>query len=103
MNIQMHPSGEKIYKINFDQPKVFARMDIFLMIADFFGTGFPQYTADMFDKPVGWSDDPNSRRRQEVILDMRQALFCFLNEEAAKTTVVCSGDIILTKTRENVN
>ena len=34
---------------------------------------------------------------------MRQALICFENEERAKTTVVCAGDMILTKTRENIN
>ena len=73
----MYPSGEKIFKIDLDSPKVLARMDIFLMIADFFKSGFPKYSAEMFDKPVGWTDDPNSCRRQEIIVDMRQALFCF--------------------------
>ena len=34
---------------------------------------------------------------------MRQALICFENEQHAKTTVVCAGDLILTKTRENIN
>ena len=63
MNVSMFPSGEKIFKIDLDQPKVLAKVDIFLMIADFFRTGFPQYSADMFDKPNGWSGDPNSSRR----------------------------------------
>ena len=103
MNIQMAPSGEKIFKINFEQPKVLARADIFLMIGDFFRSGFPVYTQDMHDKPNGWSDDPNSYRRQEILVEMRQALFCFSNEESAETTVVCAGNMILTKTRENVN
>ena len=63
MNILMNPSGEKIFKIDFDQPKVVARVDIFLMIGDFFRSGFPVYTADTLDKPNGWSDDPNMVRR----------------------------------------
>ena len=77
INIQIAPSGEKIYKINFEQPKVLARVDIFLMIADFFQSGLPKYTADMPDKPNGWSDDPSSIRRREVLIEMRQALICF--------------------------
>ena len=67
----MAPSGEKIYRINFDQPKVLARADIFLMIGDFFRSGFPKYTAETYDKPNGWSDDPNSLRRQEILVEMR--------------------------------
>lgn len=101
MNIEMAPSGEKIYKINFEQPKVLARVDIFLMIGDFFQSGFPQYTADMLDKPNGWTDDPSNVRRREVLIEMRQALFCFENEEGAKTTVVCAGNMILDSTKEN--
>ena len=34
---------------------------------------------------------------------MRQALICFENDERAKTTVVCAGNMILTKNRENIN
>ena len=41
---------------------------------------------------------------------MRQALVCFSNSDdsggivdAKTTTVVCAGDIFLTKTRENIN
>ena len=34
---------------------------------------------------------------------MRQGLICFENESDAKQTVVCVGDLILTKTRENIN
>ena len=34
---------------------------------------------------------------------MRQALVCVPNETTAKATVVCSGDMIITKTRENIN
>ena len=103
MNIEMFPSGEKIYKINVEQPKLVARGDVFLMIFDFFKSGFPDYEkADMMDKPNGWSNDPNSARRQEILLEMRQALVCFSNEESAEQTVVCAGDIILTKTRENI-
>ena len=41
MEIDMFPSGEKIYKINLEQPKLLARADIFLMIGDFFRSGFP--------------------------------------------------------------
>ena len=101
--MDMFPSGEKIYKINLEQPKVLARADIFLMIGDFFRSGFPQYTIDTFDKPNGWTDDPNSARRQEIVVEMRQALVYFENEDLGKTTVVCSGDMFLTKTRENIN
>lgn len=103
MNISMFPSGEKIYKIILEQPKVLARADIFLMVGDFFKSGFPQYTRSSSDKPNGWTDDPNSVRRQEIILEMRQAFICFENEERAKTTVVCAGNMILTKNRENIN
>ena len=110
MTIEMFPSGEKIYKINLEQPKLVARADIFLMIGDFFRSGFPQYTIDTFDKPNGWTDDPNSARRQEVVVEMRQALVCLENGNdtlqnggAKTTTVVCSGDIFLTKNRENIN
>jgi hypothetical protein len=71
MKIDMFPSGEKIYKINFDQPKVVARADIFLMIGDFFKSGFPVYTSDVWDKPNGWTDDPNSQRRSEILVEMR--------------------------------
>ena len=56
MTIEMFPSGEKIYKINLEQPKLVARADIFLMIGDFFRSGFPQYTIDTFDKPNGWTE-----------------------------------------------
>ena len=80
-----------------------ARADIFLMIGDFFRSGFPVYTAEMHDKPIGWSDDPNSVRRQEILVEMHQALFCFSNEDSAKTTIVCAGNMIIDKTRENVN
>lgn len=80
-----------------------ARADIFLMISDFFKSGFPKYQADEWDKPNGWSDDPNCQRRQEILVEMRQALVCFPNEETAEKTVVCAGDMILTKTRENIN
>ncbi len=73
------------------------------MIGDFFKSGFPVYTRSSYDKPVGWTDDPNSVRKQEVILEMRQALICFENDERAKTTVVCAGNMILTKNRENIN
>ena len=103
MVMDMFPSGEKIYKINLEQPKVLARADIFLMIGDFFRSGFPIYTIDTFDKPNGWTDDPNSARRQEIVVEMRQALVYFENEDLGKTTVVCSGDMFLTKTRENIN
>ena len=34
---------------------------------------------------------------------MRQGLICFENAADAKQTVVCVGDLILTKTRENIN
>ena len=71
MQIDMFPSGEKIYKINLEQPKLVARADIFLMIGDFFRSGFPVYNLDTFDKPNGWTDDPNSSRRQEVVVEMR--------------------------------
>ena len=103
MVMDMFPSGEKIYKINLEQPKVLARADIFLMIGDFFRSGFPIYTIDTFDKPNRWTDDPNSARRQEIVVEMRQALVYFENEDLGKTTVVCSGDMFLTKTRENIN
>ena len=63
MIVEMNPSGEKIFKINFDQPKVLARADIFLMIGDFFRSGFPAYTEEQHDKPNGWTNDPNSQRR----------------------------------------
>lgn len=73
------------------------------MIGDFFKSGFPVYTPETFDKPNGWTDDPNSQRRQEILVEMRQALVCFENEDSEKTTVVCAGDMIMTKTRENIN
>ena len=37
------------------------------------------------------------------MVEMRQGLICFENSADAKQTVVCVGDLILTKTRENIN
>ena len=37
------------------------------------------------------------------MVEMRQGLICFENQADAKQTVVCVGDLILTKTRENIN
>ena len=73
------------------------------MIFDFFRQGMPQYTSESEDKPLGWSDDPNAARRQEILFEMHQGLICLQNSPDAKQTVVCAGDLILTKTRENVN
>ena len=101
--MEMFPSGEKIYKLNFDQQKVVLRVDIYLMIFNFFRNGMPEYTIDTVDKPVGWLNDPNNARRQEIMVEMRQGLICFENQSDAKQTVVCVGDLILTKTRENIN
>ena len=103
VNMQMFPSGEKIYKFKFDQQKVVMRVDIYLMIFNFFRNGMPEYSIDTIDKPVGWTNDPNNARRQEIMIEMRQGLICFENQTDAKQTVVCVGDLILTKTRENIN
>ena len=62
-SIEMKPSGEKIYKIKFDQQKVVMRVDIYLMIFNFFRNGMPEYFADTVDKPDGWTNDPNDARR----------------------------------------
>lgn len=36
-------------------------------------------------------------------MELREALICFSNEDGSQSTVVCAGDMILTKTRENIN
>ena len=61
-----------------------ARVDIFLMIFDFFRLGFPQYPPECADKPNGWTNDPNMVRRQEVIFEMQQGLICLENNSTAK-------------------
>ena len=71
VSIQMYPSGEKIYKLKFDQQKVVMRVDIYLMIFNFFRNNMPEYTVDTVDKPVGWTNDPNDARRQEIMVEMR--------------------------------
>ena len=43
VNVQMFPSGEKIYKFKFDQQKVVMRLDIYLMIFNFFRNNMPEY------------------------------------------------------------
>ena len=47
------------------------RVDIYLMIFNFFRNGMPEYSIDTVDKPVGWMNDPNNARRQEIMVEMR--------------------------------
>lgn len=57
MEIQMRADGEKIYKIKLNQPKMVMRVDIFLMIFEFFTTAFPLYSKLSRDQPNNYSTD----------------------------------------------
>ena len=99
----MKADGEKIYKIKFNEPKMSMRMDIFLMVGEFFSTASPLYSKQSRDQPNNYSWDPNAARRQEILLELKEGLIVFENAPGAKQTVVCQGSVIMTKTRETIN
>ena len=102
VGVTMMPSGEKLIKCRLDQPKMFMRTNILLMIGEFFSSASPEYKSGA-DRPNFYSSDSDNASRQEIILEMREALICFENEEDSLQTLACQGSLILTKTRETLN
>lgn len=74
----MMPDGEKIVKCNMKEPKIFMRSNIFMMINEFFGTAYPKYETE--DKPNFYTSDVDNAPRQEIIVEMKDALICFEND-----------------------
>ena len=81
VSVEMFASGEKAIRCQMSNHKLVMRTKILLQIQDFFLTSFPKYDTSSEDKPVNYTGDVNSAKKQEINFEMKDTTICFENQE----------------------
>ena len=83
--------------------KLVMRTKILLQIQDFFLTSFPKYDTSSEDKPVNYTGDVTSAKKQEINFEMKDTTICFENQENSDQMLVWRSSLFLNKTRFTIN
>ena len=96
------PSGERKTAIEVSGLKIFIKMQLFILLQQFFMNAFPQYKETDKDKPWWFNgNDPDAGGKQSQTFKIKDCIICFLNRNGFKS-ILLQGEFNISMVKQKI-